>query len=210
MLFGRRKEAGDRLHRLFSVPWDEKTVAWFVETTRLDVKITSITKTTMFGSGARDTLEYEVLGIMTWPKFIAVGIAFEDSNESRTDLFGGFCYNRSDNHDVAGRNVNLPLLDVWLSNWNNETSKAIVEGHRDALLLGRRHSSVRLFKNKGDGVMTDKDREHGWSYESRYSVIGVVTWNVLQSERLPRWALPPGETGFSLEGLPENPRDIKL
>ncbi len=58
--------------------------------------------------------------------------------------------------------------------------------------------------------MTEKDREYGWSYESSYSVTGIVTWNTLQSERLPRWALPPTEKRFSLEGLPEHPWDIKL
>jgi hypothetical protein len=62
------------------------------------------------------------------------------------------------------------------------------------------------FEKKGDGLMTPTDKEHGWSYESRYEILGMVAWPTLQAVKLPKWALPTWENGFSLDALPKSRR----
>jgi hypothetical protein len=104
----------------------------------------------------------------------------------------------------------LPLLGIALSNRENKTASAIFDAHCNALLSGKRHSLVRFWKKKGDGLMTERDKAHGFSYESRYSIFGIITWNGLVSEQLPRWALPMDHEHFTLEGLSNDRHDLRL
>jgi hypothetical protein len=36
---------------------------------------------------------------------------------------------------------------------------------RDTLANGQKYMGVRFFKTKGEGLMTQTDKEHGYSYE---------------------------------------------
>jgi hypothetical protein len=78
------------------------------------------------------------------------------------------------------------------------------EVQRCAVMSGRRYSSVRIWKRKGDGLMTGLDKEHGYSYESRYEIFGVTTWCELEARNVPKWALPPAHVNFSIRDMPEN------
>jgi hypothetical protein len=57
--------------------------------------------------------------------------------------------------------------------------------------------------------MTAKDREDGYSSESRYPLLGVYTWSEWEASTLPNWAVPYSSNRFSVENLPAR-RDLKL
>jgi hypothetical protein len=179
-------------------------VEWIAKTQQLNVRITHVLKTVSFGQSQAEgryenQMEWAVHGVMTFPKFIPVNIRFEDNDEQ----FGGFFYNRWDNHDYNGRNINLPLLEVWLSDQPGQKAELLYAGLRDAIVRGSKYCGVRFWKNKGEGLMTEMDKEHGYSYQSRYKILGMVTWQELHAQRLPKWAFPAHYGDFSLNTLPE-------
>jgi hypothetical protein len=55
--------------------------------------------------------------------------------------------------------------------------------------------------------MTQIDKEHGYSYQSRYPILGMVTWPELHAERLPKWAMPT-DWDFSINALPMYSSDL--
>ena len=203
MVFWKRKETS-RPSVLEEVPWNQETVERFVDRSHFDVLITNITKTAIIGQTAegkpnRDPLRYEAWGLISWPKTIFVDIQFDiDSSEGP---FGSYGYNVYDRHTVHGQPVKLPVISIGLGNGSLEAAQAIFEAHRTALLQGLSHSCVRFWKTKGDGRMSEADKERGWS-DGGYSLHGVITWNELQSRCLPLWAIPHYYSGFALEQLP--------
>ena len=50
----------------------------------------------------------------------------------------------------------------------------LYEAHVAAIWSGRTHSFARFWKRKGEGQMTAKDREHGYSYESSLYIVRDV------------------------------------
>ena len=105
---------------------------------------------------------------------------------------------------LGGRNkdmndLKVPLMHVSLS--DQKIAVEMFEAHRCALISGRHYSLVRVWKRKGDGLMTALDKEHGYSYESRYEVFGVLTWCTLEARSLPEWALPITHEHFSIGNL---------
>jgi hypothetical protein len=142
---------------------------------------------------------------MTYPKFIPVTITFAKEEKQ----FGGFYYDRSDKHDLTNeRKINLPLLEVWLSDRDEQKAQLLIGALRDAILSGRKYAGVRFFKKEGEGLMTPADEEHGFSYQSRYSILGLVTWQELHAGRLPKWSLPTDYHDFSLADLPDWRSDL--
>jgi hypothetical protein len=195
---------------LREIAWDTKTVEWIVQIDRLNVHITHMLKTVSLGQMRandeyRNSSEWSVHGVITSPKFIPVDITFTDDEEQ----FGGFFYDRRDDQDFDGRTINLPCLGVWLSDGAGQKAELLYAGLRDALTRGSKHLGVRFWKNTGEGLMTQIDKEHGYSYQSRYTILGMVTWPELHAQRLPRWAIPTDYKDFSLHGLPKNPSDLR-
>ena len=141
---------------------------------------------------------------MTHPKFIVVRVSFVP-DESR---FGWFSYDRSDNQTLNGRKVDLPVLQVCLSDDDNQKALLLNSALRDAIISGEKYAGVRFFKKTGEGLMTPEDKEHGFSYESRYAISGFVTWQELHANRLPKWAVPTDRTDFSLDDLPASRFDL--
>src|SRR5262249_38186019 len=125
-----------------------------------------------------------------------------DVNE-RQGPFGSFGYTVYDCHVVRGQKVLLPVLTISLDNGSLEAAEAVFQAHQSALLQGKSSSSVRFWKRKGDGQMSEADYARGYS-DGGYPLLGVMTWDVLQSARLPAWAMPHYLTGFSLENLPRH------
>jgi hypothetical protein len=208
MLFRRKATQEPKAVEPF-VPWDEKTQKRVAALDQFNVQITSVARLDGFGRsshyGATKLPVFEVSGFLTHPKFIYVQISFEAAD---TEDLGGWFYHVYTKGDVAN-NRDLPFLDVWL-NSNHPVAEALVGSHKAALLSGRRSSSCRLWKRKGDGIFTEKDREHGYSYESAYPISGVYIWSEYQSARLPDWARPYGEEGFSLSELPDYVFGVRL
>ncbi len=80
----------------------------------------------------------------------------------------------------------LPLLKVGFSDRDEKIAQLLIGALSDAILSGRKCARVRFFKKEGEGLMTPADEEHGYSYQSRYSILGLVTWQELHAGRLPK------------------------
>jgi len=208
MFFKRRKAKLLKLGTLREIAWDDRTVERIAQNDQLNVRITHMSKTVSLGRsqyGDRNRMEWEVHGVMTFPKFIPVEITFESDDEQ----FGGFFYNTWDNQEFNGLNIELPCLNIWLSDGDGRKAELLYSALRDAITSGNKYLDVRFWKNKGDGLMTQADKKEGYSYESRYPILGMVTWPGLHAERLPKWALPLGYWDFSLNTLPMQISDLE-
>lgn len=188
------------------VPWDNRTRDFLTEADDLNVEITSVTKRSGFGrmreeEDLREPNGYEITGVMTYPKLLLVSVSLHQTLSPRGE-FGGWFYNLY-NHPVGMKESKFPLLEVWITDIGLKIGEAIYEAHRTAVLSGRRSSNVRFWKRPGEGEMSPKDQEKGWSYEGRYEVLGLYVWSAAQSKALPAWARPYGSEGFSLEKMPE-------
>jgi len=187
-------------------PWDDNTLKRVSKVEQFNVDITSITRTVRFGGPIigrqsnklkRDD-EYEIYGFMKYPKFIPVKIYFfpdfcadEHIGVWFYHLYGSLPPDRA-----------MPFLELHIHDTDSEIRSLFFQAHHAALLSGKRRSSVRFFKRKGDGVMTEKERQDQWSSESRYPLLSAVSWVELESERLPRWAYPFSDERFSAKGMP--------
>src|ERR1700730_4777549 len=184
--------------------WDEKTVKKITESNRFEVHIIECERFINIGFHNEEQLlpprpeGYEIHGVLTYPKYIIVTISFAPS-----DNVGIWFYNRRDKEKYQGNEYNIPMLEMCLTNTDGITAKTIHDGHRDAIICGRNYSLVRIWKRKGDGLMTETDKEHDFSYESRYPIIGLTMWSHLVSRSAPGWAYMPGDERFTLESSPE-------
>jgi hypothetical protein len=124
------------------------------------------------------------------------------------DRVGGWSYNLFNNAKDPDKG-GMPFIDIYVTDIDGKIAATLFEATEAALLSGRPYAFARFFKRKRDGVMTEKDREYGYSYESSYPLIGLSIWANLQSVKLPAWALPYADEGFSIEKLPKV-YDLKL
>ncbi len=210
MFFKKPKAQLSDWRTLREIAWDDETVEWIAQSDRLNVRITHISKTVSLGQTRadddryRNRSEWSAYGLMSYPKFIPVEITF-DGDEKR---FGGFSYNRRDDQDFNARKIKLPCLMMWLSDRDGQKAELLYAALRDAIMRGSKHLGARFWKNKGEGLMTQIDKEHGFSYQSRYPILGMVTWAELHAERLPKWAIPTDYRDFSLNALPRHSSDL--
>ena len=79
---------------------------------------------------------------------------------------------------------------------------ALKQAHAASLASGTSTTSLTILKEAGVGDFSAKDREHGYSYESRFAFCGMTVTEKLQSRRLPKWAVPRSDEDFSLDGAP--------
>jgi hypothetical protein len=193
------------------ITWDDETLEWIAKSEQLNVRLTNISRTASLGKQPHSFNDWEetastweVHGLLNFPKFIVVRISFTTDKKE----FGGFSYNSLDDQTFNGRKLNLPLLEVWLSDENEQKALLLNAALRDAIISSRKSAGVRLFKKPGEGLMTPTDKEHGYSYESRYTILGLVTWQELQADKLPKWAVPTDRKDFSLDDLPESGFDL--
>jgi hypothetical protein len=209
MLF-RKKSVKERLTKnwgsLREVAWDDETVERIAESEVLKVNVTHIQRTTGSGVNRRRIFEqrtdWQVHGVMAYPKFVQVRITFTtDAGE-----FGGFNYNLEETLDDPS--ITLPLLEVWLSDENEQKALILNDALRDAILSGRKSAHVRFFKNRGEGLMTQVDKEKGYPSD-RYAILGMITSQELHAGSLPRWGLPTDHRYFSIYHLPQDSLGIE-
>jgi hypothetical protein len=124
-----------------------------------------------------------------------VDISFEDDKEQ----FGGFVYNAWGNQEDK---IKLPLLSAWLSDGAGQKAELLYAALRDAMMSGSKYLGVRLWKKQGDGVMTQSDKEQG--YSRHYPIFGMVTWPGLQAEKRTARASTLGRHADSVSGRSEN------
>lgn len=133
---------------------------------------------------------------MTFPRLVLVAISLDTSDE---DQFGVWFYQSYSEGDRAYKR-DMPFIEIWVSDKDGRKAEAMVDSHRAALISGKKRSLVRFWKNPDEGAFTAKDREHGYSYESRFPILGMYTWEEYEAARLPDWAVPFGHERFSTEG----------
>ena len=203
MLFGRKKGSTAQSSSVGPDPWDDVTCGKLAEGDSFDVRITQVIRTVTSGVYREGDLggngvSLEAHGIISWPKYIACHVAFENGRD-----LGCFSYNSIDR--VGGRPADpkVPLMQLSLT---DQFATEIYEAHWGALMSGRRFSQIRVWKRKGEGLMTELDKEHGYSYQSRYTVIGITSWCQLMARDVPAWALPIDHENFSIGDLPESTR----
>jgi hypothetical protein len=204
-MWGRKKPAVEQ--RAPEAAWDNKTQQYIADDDRLEVKVTSVVRRYGFGAteggGAiREPNGYEIRGIMTFPKLIMVEFSFNNGEHQ----FGTWFYNVYNHSRAAGedeKEVRLPFIEVHVSDADGSKRSAIYMSHMASLISGATYSTLRLWKKKGDGIFNEKDRAHGYSYSSRYDVLGMYVGGELESRRLPDWAVPYDSERFSLKNQPE-------
>jgi len=76
------------------------------------------------------------------------------------------------------------------------------QAHAASLVSGQATTSLTIFKEEGVGDFTTKDREHGYSYESRFPFCGMSVEERYQSRHLKNWAVPWPDEGFSTDDAP--------
>jgi hypothetical protein len=214
-MFFRKKRTPTKRGPVREVAWDDDTVKWISNSERLNVCLTHICKTVSLGYSSSDRFNadpnssrstWDVYGMMTYPKFIPTRVSFTGTEEKQ---FGGFFYDRSDNCNFGGQKISLPMLGIWIFDPDEAKAQLLYSVLRDAIIGGEKYASIRFWKKKGDGLMTATDKEHGWSYESRYAITGMVAWPTVQVRNLPKWALPLDYHDFSLDALPEGSSDLE-
>jgi hypothetical protein len=211
MFFSQKKSLAARSSVIGPLPWDDKTCEKLAGSDRFNVMVTSITRTVTSGrmqeeivTTARD-ISFEVHGLIIHPKYIIVQFEFSERNGGP---FGFFSYDSMDCTAGLDKRLKLPLMHVYLS--DPKIAFEMYEGHRCALMSGRHRSFVRVWKRKGEGLMTALDKKHGSSYESRYEIFGITTWCELESCHVPNWALPVAHEKFSIRDLPESTHRMRL
>lgn len=207
MLF-KKKEPADP----WRVPWDDRTLERITEADSFNVQITSATKRFGFGHfmehrAFTEQEGFDISGLVTLPKFLPVQLNFDERADDEFP-FGCWFYHCCD-HQLVDRKIRFPFLEFCITDPGCKIRAALFEAHKAAIYSGKRHSSARFHKRKGDGVMTPKEREQNWSSESRYPLIGAITWAEVQSTKLPSWAYPQADENFSVENLPAR-IDLKL
>ena len=75
-----------------------------------------------------------------------------------------------------------------LSDRAKQHAELLYAALRDAIMKGSKHVNVRFWKNKGEGLMTQTEKERG--YSSQYAILGMVTWPEVHAQKLPKWAIP--------------------
>src|SRR5262245_6146682 len=118
-----------------------------------------------------------------------------------------FFYDRRDNHNSNGRKIKLPCLNSGLSDRDRQKAELRSAALRDAIMRGSKHVGVRFWKSKGEGLMTQAEKERGYS-TSQYAILGMVTWPEVHAQKLPKWAIPTDYRDFSLNALPMDLSDV--
>jgi hypothetical protein len=209
-MFFKKKSYPDEPRKEPEVVWDEESLAHFTKQRQIDVQITSVTKRSEFGEYAEgapvlDPFVYEMSGVITFPKLILVTLNFERASRQVTaasdETFGIWYYSIWKKWS-APTGPGIAALELHVTDDDGKIREALYEALKMALLSGRRHTLARFWKREGDGAMTAMDREHGYSYESRYPLFGMYCWSEVEATTLPNWAVPYGTDRFSLKNLP--------
>jgi hypothetical protein len=113
-----------------------------------------------------------------------VSLNFEQTSRQADETFGIWYYSIWKNWSAPTR-PGFAALELHVHDDDGKIREALYEALKMALLSGRRYALARFWKREGDGAMTAKDREHGYSYESRYPLFGMYCWSEAEATTLP-------------------------
>jgi hypothetical protein len=213
-MFFRKKKDILQVAKSIEKPWDDKTLKYFTKSNQFNIKITHVTHLMGFGRTRADHAihepdEYEVSGVIPYPKCIPVDVRFEQQSNFEFGLWYYNIYERRQVHPRGVKPPDIPFLELCLFDPEGRIREALYEAHKAAMLCERRYSAIRVWKREGDGVMTPQEREDGYSSQSRYPILGVYIWAEIEATNLPTWAVPYDSDRFSMENMPES-YELKL
>jgi hypothetical protein len=96
----------------------------------------------------------------------------------------------------------IGLLHFTFLDQDRTIRAALKLAHTASLASGVVTTSLVILKEEGVGDFSAKDREHGYSYQSRFSFCGMQVKERHQSSNLNKWAVPRFDEDFSLDGAP--------
>jgi hypothetical protein len=185
--------------------WDQKKVETIATHQRIEINLTSFIDEKRAGRLADyAALEssQEAHGFTDWPRSL-VTITFDDAPVKehpppKPPTIGMWKYEvfGTDREGYVGR-----LLFTFFDQ-DHSVRLALRQAHAASLSSGLVTTRLLIFKEDGVGAFSTKDREHGYSYESRYPFCGFGVTERYQSLRLQKWAVPYLDEDFSKEDAP--------
>jgi hypothetical protein len=212
MFFNKKREQPENTD-IQSV-WDDETLKGIADYNLFEVIVTSVTVPHRFGymapgsalTGRYAVQEEEVHGLLSGSKFTLVSLSFDDrelpeaADPMNPPAIGMWSYNVWGPRDGRKKGA----IEVAIADAGRCIRTALANAHQSTLLSGHKYTSLTIFKKKGDGLFTEKDRQKGYSYESRYPVIGLSMRSRYELATLPKWAVPRLDERFSLDDAPRH------
>jgi hypothetical protein len=185
--------------------WDQGKVESIAKGTWFEVNLTSFIDSRGFGrSSSYNPLEdeQEAHGFADWPASL-VAITFSDEPirehaPPKPPTIGMWMYELwgNEKEGYLGR-----LLFTFFDQ-DRSIRTTLKQAHAASLVSGWSTTSLVIRKEEGVGDFTAKDREHGYSYESRFPFCGLSVEERYQSLRLKKWAVPYLDEDFSGDDAP--------
>lgn len=193
MFFKKKKATPDPVLVRGEPYWRERDVKAVAASDHLEVLVTGALKRIRYGK-QRDTEEEgkpgaydweEIIGIMEYPREIAVSISFTGYSGG----FGGWRYSgiqhwsslyKNEMYPLVkdGRPVEYkPLLMIEVSHRHAALGDDLAAALRTSILCGRQDAAVRFWKRGGEGLLSPKDQERGFTQGSSYSILGASIWD---------------------------------
>jgi hypothetical protein len=186
--------------------WDQGKVGTITKGTTINIKLTSFIEERCAGRFASYTApenSQEAHGFADWPHSSLVMITFADEPikehaPPKPQTIGMWMYEvfGTDDRGYLGR-LHFTFLDQ-----DRSMRTALKQAHAASLASGVGTTSLNIFKEEGVGDFSAKDREHGYSYESRFPFCGMSVTERYQSRNLKKWAVPYFDEDFSKDDAP--------
>lgn len=185
--------------------WDQAKVKTIAASTTIYVNVTSFIDEKCAGRLASYTAlqpSQEIHGFTEWPRSL-VTITFDDAPLEecpalKPPTIGMWMYEVLGNKDEGF----LGRLQFTFFDHDRSIRTSLKQAHATSLASGAGTTSLTIFKEQGVGEFSHLDREHGYSYESRFPFCGMSVRERLQSRHLKKWALPFFDEDFSKEDSP--------
>jgi hypothetical protein len=186
--------------------WDQEKVKTIVTSTAVSINLTSFIDEKCAGRHADYTaLEplQEAHGFTDWPSSSLVMITFADAPikehpAPKPPTIGMWMYELFGTKEKGY----IGRLQFTFFDQDRSLRTALKHAHTASLASGVATTSLSIFKEQGVGDFSPKDREHGYSYQSRFPFCGVSVRERLQSRNLKKWAVPLFDEDFSKEDAP--------
>jgi hypothetical protein len=205
VLFRKREKKNPLQYPTAASFWDQDKVKTIARATRVEITLTSFVAERSFGrlaSYAPLEESQQAHGHVGWPSSLAT-ITFsnrpvETHPPPKPATIGKWMYEVFGNE----REGYLGRLHFTFLDQDHAIRTALKQAHAAALASGGGVTSLGIFKEEGVGDFSAMDREHGYSYESRFPFCGMQVTERYQSRHLKKWALPYRDEDFSKDGGP--------
>jgi hypothetical protein len=205
MFFSKRDDTKPLKYPTAMSFWDQEKVKSIATSTTVSINLTSFIDEKCAGRYASYTApepSQQAHGFTDWPHSLVM-VTFDDAPVKehpapKPPTIGMWMY------EVFGTEEKGYLGRLLFTFFDQDRSlrTALKQAHAASLASGMSTTSLSIFKEQGIGDFSARDREHGYSYESRFPFCGMSVRERLQSRNLNRWAVPFFDEDFSKEGAP--------